>query len=262
MGTRSQGSSIAPASRQCAPGFRSEWSLRLQLNFRHRWYGKRPRWVTAVSIFRIYTILLGLVICIVAATGCSRATLPTVEPTVDSEQIDEAQVRRDITRLNGIISENPVDGPSLYERGMAHHSIGEYRLAAEDFGEAIRSGWDTALAYYGRGLAHLNLGRFDVAMRDFNKAIDLNPGYAQAFSERGRIYLSLGGGSGRVERALEDFNEAIRLDSQLAAAYGNRAIAYSQLDQPAATERDIRTAETLGLDIEPLRELISDLRGD
>jgi tetratricopeptide (TPR) repeat protein len=95
------------------------------------------------------------------------------------------------------------------EKGIENSKHGKYKMAIDDFNQAIRLKPDFADAYNNRGLTYSKQGQYQPAIEDFNRAIHLRPDYASAFINRGVTYITT------------DKKEAGCLDAQKACSLGN-----------------------------------------
>jgi tetratricopeptide (TPR) repeat protein len=71
-----------------------------------------------------------------------------------------------------------------------------------------RSGHELAMAFTVRGLGYRRTFLFKLAFEDFNEAINVDPAYAPAYRHRGNMYLE----RGEIEHAGQAFHQAARLE--------------------------------------------------
>ena len=86
--------------------------------------------------------------------------------------------------------------------------MGQYKLVASDFGDAVILVPNDVEAYLNRGLAYRNDGQYDLAVVEFDHLLALNPKDAAACVERGITYDAMD----LPERAIEDSTQAISVD--------------------------------------------------
>lgn len=110
-------------------------------------------------------------------------------------------------------------------RGIAHGHLGRYRLAVEDFDQAVHLAPRNATSYRERAVAYAGLRQYDRAIEDANRALHLAPENTLAHLKRGTFYGILG----KHDAALQDLNEAIRLSPGNSEAYYNRAVVYDRM---------------------------------
>ena len=75
--------------------------------------------------------------------------------------------------LTKAIRLNPGYAEAYYNRGLAHQSVGNLKLAISDFDKAINLRNDNARAYYNRGINQKALGNTKEAKADLEKARQL-----------------------------------------------------------------------------------------
>jgi len=106
-----------------------------------------------------------------------------------------------------IITLDPGDGMSFYNRGSIYNNREEYEKAVKDFNDAILLMPDYASTYNNRGLALDKLGQYDDALSDFNYAIELeNSGIA--YYNRANLYFE----NEKYVEAREDYQKYMELD--------------------------------------------------
>ena len=110
-------------------------------------------------------------------------------------------------------------------RGLTYHKLGKYQLAKDNYDQAIKLESDYALAYYNRGRVYVELRDYTLARNDYDRAIQLKPDYALAYYNRGNIYRDLR----KYDQALHDYGKAIELKPDFAKAYNNRGLTYHKL---------------------------------
>lgn len=110
----------------------------------------------------------------------------------------------------------------FYNRGLAYSRDGQYDKAIEDY-TLVTSAQSESLsvnAYYYRGVAYRKQGKLDLALSDLSQVIRDDPQHAWAHYQRGLIYRK----QKKSDLALNDYSKAIELDDTLVAAYYSRGI--------------------------------------
>ncbi|HSX19544.1 MAG TPA: tetratricopeptide repeat protein [Gammaproteobacteria bacterium] len=112
-----------------------------------------------------------------------------------------------------------------YQRGLAYTRMKQYRLAVEDFSNALKLVPKSPNVLYARALAYREESMLDNAVNDLNAAIDAQKGFADAYNTRGLIYVDQGNFSG----AQDDYNNAILANPKFTDAYFNQGTLYMRL---------------------------------
>jgi len=147
-----------------------------------------------------------------------------------------------ITKLDGLIRQQPKSVDAYITRGSAYQQKGEAHKALADFDQAIRLDPKSARAYCDRGiLEDVLLQQPKKALADYNEAIRLAPGFHRGYVNRGVHFLEQHG----YERAILDFTRAIQLQPDDPGTHGYRAYAYAKLGQRSAAQADAVAATTL-----------------
>ena len=158
---------------------------------------------------------------------------------------DEDLAIRDLTRASELDPRTP--GPyfnravAYMERGQA----GDLDRALRDLERAIGAGTEGAGVYVNRAAAFLARGNeddLDLAFDALEEALDIDPELATAWVNRGNAYLQRGE-EGDTGRAIADFAKAIELSPDAAAGYYNRGLVYSELEDWARSNADLRAAQ-------------------
>ena len=92
----------------------------------------------------------------------------------------------------------------------------------EDYGRAIASDPNYALAYCERGHAFALTNEFDKALNDFNKAIALNPNHAKTYYYRGKAYSD----KNNINMAIVDYTQAEKLNASFIGMYNEWGVLY------------------------------------
>lgn len=129
------------------------------------------------------------------------------------------------------------------DRGRALATLGEYRLAANDYSQAIQIEPSNGELFFHRGNMQKAQNLFEAALQDYMRANQLGYQEAQLFMNVGNTFSALG-----------DFEEAIRLlsiaveaDPKSFAAFYNRGLVNAKAGNRGAASRDFRQA----LDLAP-----------
>jgi tetratricopeptide (TPR) repeat protein len=146
-----------------------------------------------------------------------------------------------IKSLDARIDSNPDDAEAFYRRGQAWAQRGEYALASNDFGEAIRLNPRDAESLNNRCFTRTVMGQLEGALSDCNEAIRLRGDYADALDSRGLTHLKLG----QYDRAIADYSAAIRINSKMASALFGRGKAKLKKGDRAGGNADIRSAKAI-----------------
>ena len=110
---------------------------------------------------------------------------------------------------------------------------------------------------YNRGLSFFRLGKTDEAIKDFDASIELDPSKADVFYNRGTAYNF----KGWWKQSMEDLTEAINLKDDFGDAYHNRAVARFFMRDLDGCIRDIKQAQSLGIEIkQELSEMVNKAR--
>jgi tetratricopeptide (TPR) repeat protein len=86
----------------------------------------------------------------------------------------------------------------------------QYRLAVENFNEAIKLNADLAEAYYGRGRVHKDLNQTVPAIQDFEKAKQLKPTDVAVYNQLAALYKF----ENNYEQAIATYREALNLEPE------------------------------------------------
>jgi ankyrin repeat protein len=145
-------------------------------------------------------------------------------------------------------------------RGAANFLLGHYSATLKDCTAAISlsRGYLTPveLCYGIMGrIAARNFDAVHAAMDDFNTAIEDDPDLAVAYLFRGFLYFTLGD----IETGVRDMEEALRLDSNLTTSAFYVWLFFRSFPDPAATAREIETAQTLIAPDSPIGFIFSQL---
>ena len=87
-------------------------------------------------------------------------------------------------------------------------------------------------------------GDIELAFEDVNRALEIEPELVSGHLMRGNLYLAMGS-DGDPERALQAYRRAIELAPGSPEPYFNRALAYSDVNDLAASLADLRRAYEL-----------------
>ncbi|HXP87177.1 MAG TPA: tetratricopeptide repeat protein [Bryobacteraceae bacterium] len=122
---------------------------------------------------------------------------------------------------------------AYYQRGIAHHLLGDADAATEDLTSAIAENPQLGAAYTERGTIFRDHRDLERALADFTRAVEVNPS-PNGFYQRGQTYASLG----QPQKAIEDFDRAIAELPDAPAIYRARAEAKRSLGDMAGYKAD------------------------
>lgn len=132
------------------------------------------------------------------------------------------------------------------ERAQERYGKGNYKGAAEDYSMALEIKPDDPEIWIGRGLAREKLNDYRGAFSDYTRAIDLKEDHTSAWLNRGNVLLKME----RYEEAIEDYTVSLIYQPDYAFAYYNRAIAKLRLNRFTEACRDLRQAESMGMNVD------------
>lgn len=142
-----------------------------------------------------------------------------------------------------IIKKYPDEPEHYFARGLVYmEKLNDKKAAANDFSKVIelKPGFNNFLAYYNRGTIYLQDKDWKKALKDFDVFIKAIPGYANAYINRAVVYYN----SGKVDQAIADFTNAIQLEPRNALAYKNRAALYKVKGNTVQAQADeLRAAQ-------------------
>lgn len=119
-------------------------------------------------------------------------------------------------------------------RGIAYTHQTNWKLAAEDFGQAIELKPEDVKTWYNRGLAYLQQQQWEAALTDLDTAINLAPNDLEILTSRGHALL----GCQQFDLALTDFQHVAKALPENPAVLVNLADALLGLKQwPQAIEQ-------------------------
>ena len=96
-----------------------------------------------------------------------------------------------------------------------------------------------ALTLYNRGLISAQLGAYEDALSDMDRVLNINPENVLAYFNRASIFIEMG----MYQDALEDYDRAIELYPDFAKAYMNRAYVKNMMGDFKASKKDYDTAQ-------------------
>lgn len=112
--------------------------------------------------------------------------------------------------------ETPIDG---FTRGYALEQAGQFDLAAEAYGQALKHGGPVSEVCFNLGNVLLELGRPEDAIERYRQAIELDSEHAAAWNNLGVALAALG----RVSEAVAAFHGALDAAPEYADAHYNLA---------------------------------------
>ncbi|MBX3503820.1 MAG: tetratricopeptide repeat protein [Alphaproteobacteria bacterium] len=147
------------------------------------------------------------------------------------EGVEDASLRESIESCTRLIDAGAESEQGLavifYNRGVAHHWLGDDDRAIADLSESIRLNPWFADAWRWRGQAWFGKDEHARAIDDYDRMVALDPANAFAHFLRGTLHTWMR----RWEPAIGDFGEAIRLDESFARAWYERAKAWEALGE-------------------------------
>jgi serine/threonine protein kinase/tetratricopeptide (TPR) repeat protein len=146
--------------------------------------------------------------------------------------------RKALAHLDEALRLNPRHYWSQVQRGICHQELGEYDLAAGDFGVCIGLWPEFAWGYFNRGVTLDRLGRHAEAIADYTAAVERDSEFVPAFLNRGLARLELRD----WPEALADFDAAARLGYSGAAVHAGRGGALEGLGRYAEADEAFRSA--------------------
>ena|GEM_PF-879167 len=140
-----------------------------------------------------------------------------------------------ITKLDGLIQQQPKSVDAYISRGAAYQQKGESHKALADFNQAIGLDPKSARAICDRAiLEDVLLQQPNKALADYNEAIRLAPEFQRAYVNRGVHFLE----QHDYDRAVLDFTRAIQLQPDDPGTHAYRAYAYAKLGQRSPARAD------------------------
>ena len=136
------------------------------------------------------------------------------------------------------------------DEGHEHYDRGDWKLAIENFTEAIRLQPEDPRYYQSRGWAFRQAGEYEKSMADFTKAIELDSSFEGFYIDRAHLYFLLD----NYDKAIDDYTKAIRLSPRDAWLYVDRAWVYLEAGYHHLAVADFDKAIELDPDNEWLRE--------
>ncbi len=134
--------------------------------------------------------------------------------------------KNSLTFWSHIIKSYPEQVPIAYhKRGVAYAKAGAFKLAEEDFTEAIRLEADKSFPYYSRAKVRASQGKLTGAIEDLTELLAIDPGYTRVYYERGLLYER----TGQYGLAVKDIKKALELQPDLGEAYAILARLYGKL---------------------------------
>jgi tetratricopeptide (TPR) repeat protein len=131
-----------------------------------------------------------------------------------------------------------IDGDVYYQRGLIYLNMQQYRVAIQDFSNALRLVPDSPSALYARALAYQADDQLERAMADLTAAIKLKVDFAAAYNARAVIYED----QGHVDEAINDYKNAIAINPNFDQAYFNLGVLYEEQKQYSEAEEEFSNA--------------------
>jgi tetratricopeptide (TPR) repeat protein len=154
-----------------------------------------------------------------------------------------ASYARAVAELDQAVAINPRHYWAWVQRGICHQELGEYTLAAGDFGTCTGLWPEFPWGYFNRGYAVDQSGKKAEAIGDYTAALECDPAFVLAYVNRGLARLELK----QYATALSDFDQALRLGRDDAFVHAGRGMALEGLGRageadPAFREAFVRAA--------------------
>jgi tetratricopeptide (TPR) repeat protein len=130
--------------------------------------------------------------------------------------------------------------------GVTSFHNGDFKLARDQFLEAVHRDESFPECYNNLGLVYTELGEEESAATAFEKAIKLNPELHAAYNNLGYVFYK----QGNYDRAVEMYNEALGRSSNNSSAYTNLGNAYFKLGK----RDEARHAWQRALELDPANE--------
>jgi tetratricopeptide (TPR) repeat protein len=128
---------------------------------------------------------------------------------------------------------NKMMAKTFFDAGLIFAKSQDYKLAINQFSEAIKRDKNYGEAYRIRALSYLELKEYDSAIPDFDEALRIDSENSSAYSGLGRAYI----GKGQFIEAIEVLKEAIKIDPNNSGAYiglGNACLKINKQDEALA----------------------------
>jgi len=147
----------------------------------------------------------------------------------------------EIDQLDTRILNNPSDASALYKRGQLSAQVGDFRRAAEDFGNTLRLNPRDVEALNNRCWSRAMTGELQLALKDCDQALELRPDFVDALDSRGLVNLKLG----LNRNAIADYDAALRLSPAHASSLYGRGVGKLRTGGTAEGNADIAAAKKL-----------------
>jgi tetratricopeptide (TPR) repeat protein len=142
-----------------------------------------------------------------------------------------------------LIKKNPETLDFYVKRSMLNLDyLKDYKAAVKDCEQGIKANPNEPAFYYNRGTAYIRLSEFKKAKKDFDTVITMVPASVDSFLNRGIVNLNLKD----LDGALADFNRGIELNPRVPNLYRARALVYKARGNAAAAQADEIRAAQLG----------------
>lgn len=132
--------------------------------------------------------------------------------------------------------------PYIKRSAIYMNYLKDFKAAIKDCDQGIKLAPKEPVFYYNRGTAYVNLQDWKKAKKDFDTHISLNPNYAESYLNRGIANLYLND----LDAAMADFNSGIKVNPRLPNLYRARALVYKAKGNAAAAQADEITAARMG----------------
>ena len=167
---------------------------------------------------------------------------------------DEGDYKRAAELFGEAIELNPENALAWNNRGWAYIEEKKYKAAMADFGKAEQINPNSELPYFGRGWVYNLLKEYESAVKEYDKVIELNPRYAVAWNNRGAAKSW----QNQMQAAVADYDKAIELNPKYAKAYENRGKALRALGNDKKADEDFQRAKRIMLSNEGADKIIEE----
>lgn len=105
---------------------------------------------------------------------------------------DLARLNQQLEHFRSLVNAEPDNPSHRTELGFTYFTVGDYRSALDQLGDAISLDENYLPAYLSRGYVHVELRRLDEALSDFQKVKELSPEDFRGFLNTGIVFRELG----------------------------------------------------------------------
>ena len=145
---------------------------------------------------------------------------------------------RALAALDRAVALDPRHYWSWMQRGMCHTELGDYVLAAGDFGHCTGLWPDFAWGHFDLGYVQAKSGNKSEAVLSYTRALDCDPDLVAAREHRGLTCVELK----RYPEALVDLDQVLAKEKSLASVHAGRGMALEALGRHAEADEAFRLA--------------------